>query len=33
MSILIEIWPMKAQQFLKYMQSIRFAASTFLNSG
>ena len=24
---------MKAQQFLKYMQTIRFAASTFLNSG
>jgi hypothetical protein len=33
MSILIEKWPMKAQQFLKYMQTIRFAASTFLNSG
>lgn len=33
MSILIEKWPMKAQQFLKYMQSIRFAASKFVNSG
>ncbi|CAC5390830.1 unnamed protein product [Mytilus coruscus] len=33
MAILLEKWPMKAQEYLKYMQSIRLASSRGTNNG
>ncbi|CAC5401664.1 unnamed protein product [Mytilus coruscus] len=33
MAILLEKWPMKAQEYLKYMQSIRLVSSRGTNNG